>query len=101
MTDETSLSGYQQQVLRDLLAHEQEQGEGKSLWLQHRRQGVSRSQSAAWSRAVRRLEERGLVRRFNYQTRAEGAGVGRTTDLLLTSLGRELARTLLTHLRWI
>ena len=97
------LSDYQRQVLLDLLRRDQERSEGDttSTWLRGRAWGLSRSASAARSRAVRRLEERGLVRRFNYHTQAEGADVGRTTDLLLTEEGRKLARTLLTQFRWI
>jgi hypothetical protein len=103
--DNVQLSDLQRQVLLDMLRREREVEEGKATaagatWLHGRRYRVSRSESASRSRAIRRLEERGLVERYNYLTRAWGKDVGRTTDLLLTGEGRKLARTLLTHLRW-
>src|SRR5258707_3619688 len=99
---ETALSDYQRQVLLDLLRHEKRHEKGKepwrSMWLRGRTRGLSRSESASRSRAIRRLEERGLVERYNYLTSAWGSEVGRTTDLLLTDEGRALARTLLTEI---
>ncbi|MBM4090980.1 MAG: hypothetical protein FJ276_16390 [Planctomycetes bacterium] len=46
----------------------------------------TRSQCAALSRALRRLEERGLIRRTN-----EWNGSGRNTSVWLTNRGREVA----------
>lgn len=85
------LSDQQKEVLRECLQREQR---GDGTWLYGRRQEESRSESASRSRAIRRLEARGLVERCNYLTGAWGSDVGRTTDLLLTEPGRAMARAL-------
>jgi hypothetical protein len=55
----------------------------------HRRFGISRSQSASESRAIRNLERRGLIVRWN------PAGDGhRTTYIAFTEAGRRLAEEL-------
>lgn len=55
-------------------------------WRQH---GFTRSESASSSRALRRLEQRGLLERANWCSDAK-----RTTAVRLTPLGRSTAETL-------
>ena len=111
------LSRWQHMVLRYLAYGEaliREQGttadrEAFALWgmlWQPTRVGAVQtpSQRAALSRAVRRLERRGLVLRQNWRRRPLRArlshadpGPGRTTHLELTPAGYQLAQRLITR----
>jgi hypothetical protein len=65
-------------------------------WLRIRSESPTRAQSAAYSRAVRRLEQRGiLVRRNQYTGRPR-----RLTHLALTDLGRVTVRGLAEEEGW-
>lgn len=66
------------------------------VYLPKAKTGITRSRSAAISRALRRLEQRGLVVRMNGTSDAPGAPSStavqmRTTHVRLTDAGRELA----------
>jgi hypothetical protein len=101
------LSPYQEGVLVWLLDHYRRiEATGKTVdvWgidIGRRPPGTSRSESAADSRALRRLEDRGLIERRNF---ASGDRYGgrvdrkphqhRTTHITLTATGRDLAERL-------
>jgi hypothetical protein len=80
------LSRLQKKILGDLLAWPKEGVRLDSL----RRPHPSRSDSAAFSRALRRLEARGLLVRKTYYPRPPGTG--HTASLVLTNAGRRVAK---------
>jgi hypothetical protein len=113
-----TLSPYQKAVLAWLLRHYRESEAVNSenppavnhpyrRWPAHsygvprwaRKPGTPRSVSASRARAIRRLEERGLIRRHNQMSGSPGPGNTyvtqmRTTHLFLTPAGRALAEEL-------
>ena len=97
------LSSLQREILMMLMEAE-EDGEAEELWgVRLRLQYPTRAESAGLSRAVRRLEQRGLLQRRNQHTGdkycdPEGKCARphpRHTHLLLTELGREVGRRLI------
>lgn len=118
MTLRTPISGLsklQREILRCLLAnyrHVEEHGNdycrldlqrvGIRL-LQFRPQYTSPSERAAFSRSLKRMEERGLILRTNHMSGVPGCGRirtrreerhGRTDHVAFTAEGRELAERL-------
>jgi DNA-binding MarR family transcriptional regulator len=104
------LSGYQARFLLWLIELYQEieaEGDKRGMWrdavpVPRARAGQSRSDSASISRAVRRLEDRGLIERLNHVSGAPGEGYAtqmRTTHIRLTESGRAVAERL-TETTW-
>jgi hypothetical protein len=69
---------------------------GYRVRLERLPRGVSRSESASQSRALRRLEDRGLVERSNWVQNRRGS---RTTHVRLTAAGWDLAERLAENTR--
>mgnify|MGYP006352915013 CR=1 FL=1 len=104
------LSGYQARFLLWLLERYQEieaGGDKRGMWAGAVRvpragAGQSRSDSASISRALRRLEDRGLIERLNHVSGSSDEGYVtqmRTTHIRLTESGRALAERL-TQTTW-
>jgi hypothetical protein len=63
----------------------------KRLWGNHQ---PSKAERAAFSRALRDLEQRDLLRRTNDQARTEYSAVGRAAQIQLSPSGAAVAQTL-------
>ncbi len=116
--EQGGLGAFQKDILRCLLHHTQRQrlpdypsrqrAQGVPVkWI--RPKGVSRVDSASFSRAIRRLEARGLVIRTNYvsgcpagenfregqvRLKMEEPAPKRTNSIILTPTGEEIAKRL-------